>query len=116
LPLCVMRWRGLDVLSFLGGDQSALADLLVDPNDGVVPRHATGDERARPPPPTGAGAPARALVEPAAATPHDFADLFGMPVGSRLARELGPARLLLLERAEAPVLDVDGDLGARYRG
>jgi len=95
LPLCVMRRRGLDVLSFLGGDQSALADLLVDPNDGVVA--------------------AKALTERAAGTPHDFADLFGMPVGSRLARELGPSRLLLLERAEAPVLDVDGDWDAVYR-
>ena len=95
LPLCVRPWRGLEVLSFLGGDQSALADLLVDPNDGVVA--------------------ARALVERATQTPHDFADLFGMPVGSRLARELGPARLRLLERAEAPVLDVDGDWDAVYR-
>jgi CelD/BcsL family acetyltransferase involved in cellulose biosynthesis len=95
LPLCVMRRRGLDVLSFLGGDQSALADLLVDPNDGVVA--------------------AKALTERAAGTQHDFADLFGMPAGSRLARELGPSRLLLLERAEAPVLDVDGDWDAVYR-
>ena len=95
LPLCARPWRGLGVLSFLGGDQSALADLLVDPNDGAVA--------------------AKALVERATQTPHDFADLFGMPVGSRLARELGPARLHLLERVEAPVLDVDGDWDAVYR-
>jgi CelD/BcsL family acetyltransferase involved in cellulose biosynthesis len=95
LPLCVRPWRGLDVLSFLGGDQSALADLLVDPSDGAVA--------------------ANALVERATQTPHDFADFFGMPVGSRLARELGPARLRLLERAEAPVLEVDGDWDAVYR-
>jgi CelD/BcsL family acetyltransferase involved in cellulose biosynthesis len=94
LPLCVRRWHGLDVLTFLGGDQSALADLLVDPGDGVVA--------------------AKALVDRAAATPHDYADLFGLPVGSRLAGELGP-ELLLLERAEAPVLDLEAPWEDVYR-
>jgi CelD/BcsL family acetyltransferase involved in cellulose biosynthesis len=95
LPLCVQSGRGLDVLTFVGAGQSALADLLVDPRDGVDA--------------------ARALVDRAAETSHDYADLFGLPVGSRLAAELGEDRLRLLERIEAPVLDVEGSWDDVYR-
>ena len=87
LPLCVRPQFGLRGLTFLGGDQSPLADLLVDAGEGVsVP----------------AG-----LAQRAGSTDHDYADLFGLPVGSRLASALGPAGLRLIERAEAPVLDLD---------
>jgi CelD/BcsL family acetyltransferase involved in cellulose biosynthesis len=94
LPLCVQPRYGLDVLTFVGGDQSALADLLVDPSDGV---EAAG-----------------ALVSQATRTKHDYADLFGLPVGSRLAAELGEGRLRLLERIESPVLDVEGSWDEVY--
>ena len=87
LPVCVRRRFGLRVLTFLGGDQSPLADLLVDGREGVSVQ---------------AG-----LAQRAASTRHDYADLFGLPVGSRLAATLG-AELHLIERAEAPVLDLDG--------
>ena len=95
LPLCVRRSYGLRVLTFLGGDQSALADLLIDPDeDGEV---------------------AVALAERAGRSEHDYADLFGLPVGSRLGAVLGPSRLRLIERAEAPVLEFSGEWDDVYR-
>jgi CelD/BcsL family acetyltransferase involved in cellulose biosynthesis len=87
LPLCVRPKFGLRVLTFLGGDQSPLADMLVDRDEGVA-------------------LPAR-LAERAGSTKHDYADLFGLPMGSRLASALGPTGLRLIERVEAPVLDLD---------
>ena len=95
LPLCVRRRGGVAVLRFLGEHTSALADVLLA--DGADP--ALG---AR-------------LAERAAAGPHDLADLFGLPGGSRLAAALGPRRLRLVPRAEAPVLDLDGGWDAVYR-
>jgi CelD/BcsL family acetyltransferase involved in cellulose biosynthesis len=87
LPLCVRPQFGLRVLTFVGGDQSPLADMLVDPEEGVAV-------------PAG-------LAQRAAGTEHDYADLFGLPMGSRLASALGPTGLRLIERVEAPVLDLD---------
>jgi CelD/BcsL family acetyltransferase involved in cellulose biosynthesis len=75
------------VLTFLGGRHSALADVLV----------AAGEEGV-----------ASALAQQAACTDHDFADLFGLPGGSRLVEALGDSRLRLIERVEAPVFDLDG--------
>jgi CelD/BcsL family acetyltransferase involved in cellulose biosynthesis len=95
LPLCIRPRFGLQVLTFLGGDQSTLADLLIHPSEN--------------------GNLAAALVQRAAAGPHDFADFFGLPAGSRLVAELGPSQLRLIERVEAPVLDLDGDFEAFYR-
>ncbi len=87
LPTCIRPKHGLRVLTFFGGNESPLADVLVDPDEGVsIP----------------AG-----LAQRAASTDHDYADLFGLPVGSRLAAAIGPAGLRLIERVEAPVLDLD---------
>jgi CelD/BcsL family acetyltransferase involved in cellulose biosynthesis/adenylate kinase family enzyme len=85
LPLCLRRQHGLRVLSFVGGDP-ALADLLV-----------AGEDR---------GEVAAALAERAVRAGQDFADFSGLPAGSRLASALGPSAVRLIERAEAPVLDL----------
>ncbi len=88
LPLCVRRRRGLRVLTFLGGGHSALADLLVAPGESL----ATG----------------QALAGRVASSNHDFADLYGLPGDNLLTQALGDTRLHLVERGEAPVLDIDG--------
>jgi CelD/BcsL family acetyltransferase involved in cellulose biosynthesis len=95
LPLCIQPRYGLRVLTFLGGDQSPLADMLVEDEEGVA-------------------VPAE-LMRRAAASRHDFADLFGLPVGSRLAAAAGPTAVRLIERAEAPVLDLDRPWDEVYR-
>jgi CelD/BcsL family acetyltransferase involved in cellulose biosynthesis len=93
LPLCLRRTFGLDVLSFLGGD-TALADLLVS------------DE-------AGPGV-ASARAERAASAGQDFAELAGLPAGSHLVAALDPSRLRLIERSEAPVLDLTEGWDAVY--
>jgi CelD/BcsL family acetyltransferase involved in cellulose biosynthesis len=95
LPLCVRPKYHLRVLSFLGGDESTLADLLV-----------SGDE----PPET-----ATALAKRGAASAQDFADLSGLPADSRLVAELRPSELTVIERSEAPVLDLSAGWGEVYR-
>jgi CelD/BcsL family acetyltransferase involved in cellulose biosynthesis len=85
LPLCLQSRYGFRVLSFIGGHTS-LADLLV----------ADGE-----PPEVGA-----ALAARAAAAGQDFAEFSGLPEPSRLVAELGSSRLRLLQRSEAPVLDL----------
>ncbi|HKF13879.1 MAG TPA: GNAT family N-acetyltransferase [Gaiellaceae bacterium] len=94
LPVCVTRRRGLRVLTFLCGRHSALADLLVAP----------GEEEA-----------AAAIAQQAADTEHDFADLFGLPGGSKLVEALGDSQLRVIERVESPVLEIDGDWDEVYR-
>jgi CelD/BcsL family acetyltransferase involved in cellulose biosynthesis len=94
LPLCLRTKHGLRVLSFVGGD-TALADLLVA--DGERPEVAA------------------ALAERAASAGQDFADLSGLPAGSRLVEALGPSALTLIERSEAPVLDLSAGWDAVYR-
>jgi CelD/BcsL family acetyltransferase involved in cellulose biosynthesis len=93
LPLFVRRRKGLRVVAFVGEHASALGDLLLrgdaDPEVG------------------------RALVAQAAAGGHDIADLFGLPQGSLLGRAAGD-RLRLIERVEAPVLDLAGGWEAVY--
>jgi CelD/BcsL family acetyltransferase involved in cellulose biosynthesis len=93
LPLCVREQRGLRVLSFLGGDP-ALADLLL----------ADGEEPAT----------AAALAARAVEVPHDFADFSGLPAGSRLVAALGPSAVKVIERSEAPVLDLSPGWDAVY--
>jgi CelD/BcsL family acetyltransferase involved in cellulose biosynthesis len=95
LPLCVRSRLGLQELTFLGGDQSVLADLLLDPNE----------DRSI----------AAALTERGLAGAYDYADLFGLPKGSRLLAAVEPTALRLIERSEAPVLDLDGDYEDFYR-
>lgn len=93
LPLFVRRRKGLRVVAFVGEHASALADLLLradaDPDIGV------------------------ALVAQAAAGGQDIADLFGLPKGSLLERAAG-AKLRLIERVEAPVLDLSPGWEAVY--
>lgn len=88
LPLCVRRTHGLRVLNFLGAEQASLADMLLARD-------------------TGADVAAQ-LAERGAATDHDFADFHGLPASSPFASVLGPSRLRLILRAEAPVLELDG--------
>ena len=95
LPLCVRAQSGLRVLTFLGGAHSALADLLVAPGEDL--------------------ATAEALARRITGSEQDFADLFGLPGDSLLARALGGAKLRLVERGEAPVLDLEGSWEDVYR-
>jgi CelD/BcsL family acetyltransferase involved in cellulose biosynthesis len=94
LPLCVRTKHRLRVLSFIGGDAS-LADLLLADGEG----------------PEVAGA----LAERAASAGQDFADFTGLPADSRLAATLGSSRLTLIERSEAPVLDLTPGWEEVYR-
>jgi CelD/BcsL family acetyltransferase involved in cellulose biosynthesis len=87
LPLAVRRKRGLRVAQFAGGHLSALADLLLAPDESP--------------------AVARLLVDKAARGSHDLLDVFGLPAGSRLGEAMGPSGLRLIERVEAPVLDLE---------
>ena len=95
LPLCVRPSRGLRVLSFLGGEDSSLADLLV-----------ADDEPAE---------IASALAERATSSGQDFADFAGLAAGSRLIAALGSSGLRLIERSEAPVLDLSPGWDEVYR-
>src|SRR5438105_6501078 len=95
LPLFTRTRSGVHIAEFLGSRASALADLLLlDP----------GDDDA-----------ARALAGRAAASGQDLVDLFGLPKGSRLAAALGSGRLRLIERVEAPVLELGRGWDATYR-
>ena len=93
LPLLVRRHLSLRTARFLGGRQSALADLLLDPDeDPSVGRTLT------------ARVPASA----------DLVDLYGLPTQSRVAEALGPS-IEVLERVEAPVLDLTPGWEAVYQ-
>jgi CelD/BcsL family acetyltransferase involved in cellulose biosynthesis len=46
------------------------------------------------------------LVEHGTSNGHDFAELSGLSARSRFVEALGPSRLSLVERSEAPVLDL----------
>jgi CelD/BcsL family acetyltransferase involved in cellulose biosynthesis len=85
LPLCVCPKRGLRITFFVGGDPG-LADALL----------AEGESLST----------AEALARRAAAGDQDLAELSGLPADSRLVDALGPSALTLIERAEAPVLDL----------
>ena len=85
LPLFVRHARGVRVAEFIGGNHSELADLLL--------LDAADDEAAQ------------AVMDRASAGAYDFADLYGLRSGSRLGELLG-SRLELIERSDAPVLDL----------
>jgi CelD/BcsL family acetyltransferase involved in cellulose biosynthesis len=93
LPTILRRRWGLTVASFVGGSTSVLADILLAPGEGA--------------------ATALALTELAAAQ-CDVAFFFGLPLGSRLGAALGD-RATLVERLEAPVLDLGDGWDAAYR-
>ncbi len=95
LPLCLVERRGMQVLSFQGGSQSALADLVLD--------------RAAP------ASIAKALADRAESSGQDLALLYGLPASSRLVEAMGPDRVHLVERSEAPVLDLEGGWDEVYR-
>jgi CelD/BcsL family acetyltransferase involved in cellulose biosynthesis len=86
LPLVRRRRLGLVVLAFAGEPHSALADLMLAPGED----ESTGLR----------------LVDLVAGGSHDYSDLFGLPGASRLAGLAGP-RVALVERVEAPVLDLE---------
>ena len=85
LPLCVRPKRGLRVTSFVGGDPG-LADTLLADGESV--------------------STANALAERASGADQDLAEFSGLPADSRLIAGLGPSALTLIERADAPVLDL----------
>jgi CelD/BcsL family acetyltransferase involved in cellulose biosynthesis len=95
LPLCISRRAGLRVCEFLGGTGAILADLLVAP----------GEEEAA----------ADALVERLASSRHDFASLYGLPGSSRLVAALPTDSLRLVERLEAPILDLEAGWDVAYQ-
>lgn len=89
LPLFVERRFGVRVAHVIGQDAAALADVLVAP--GADP------------------ATAERLLE-RAGSDADLADVFGLTADSVLAR-----RMRLIQRAEAPVLDIGEGWDAVYR-
>jgi len=95
LPVYVERHLGMRRLRFVGGMQSALGDMLLaqDASDRdaaiLIDRVRDGDQ--------------------------DFADLSGLPGKSRLSEGLGAGSLGLIERVEAPVLDLSAGWEETYR-
>jgi CelD/BcsL family acetyltransferase involved in cellulose biosynthesis len=94
LPLCIRRRLGLRMTEFVGGTWALLADVLIAP----------GEEASA----------VTALVEHAAFSRHDFANLFGLPGSSRLVAALPSDALRLVERLEAPVLDLGAGWDSVY--
>ena len=86
------RAAGRGVAGFLGDEHAELADCLLAPGE---PEET-----------------AKALLDRAAAA-ADVVDLFGLPEGSRAAGAAGGA-LALIQRAEAPVLDMPDGFEAVY--
>jgi len=94
LPLFVRSRLGIRVASFLADDNSALADLLL----------AQGEDLS-----TG-----RTLVDRAKSSRFALVDVFGLPDDSRLAAVAGKA-LSLIQRVEAPVLNIEAGWEAVYQ-
>jgi CelD/BcsL family acetyltransferase involved in cellulose biosynthesis len=95
LPLCTQRAFGLRVTQFVGGTWALLGDVLLAPEEGAET--------------------AAALVEHAASSGNDYADLFGLPGSSRLATALPAGALTLIERLEAPVVNLEAGWDELYR-
>jgi CelD/BcsL family acetyltransferase involved in cellulose biosynthesis len=93
LPLCIRTRRGLRITSFVGRDPG-LADLLL----------AKGEPDST----------ARALAARVTASKQDLAEFAGLPAESRLVSALTPSALTLVERSEAPVLDLGPGWDAVY--
>jgi CelD/BcsL family acetyltransferase involved in cellulose biosynthesis len=93
LPLVLRRRAGLRVATFMGGPESVLADVLL----------AAGEESDV----------CEALARHAESG-CDVVDLHGLPAESRIAAALG-RRLDVIQRLEAPVLDLTDGWDASYR-
>jgi CelD/BcsL family acetyltransferase involved in cellulose biosynthesis len=93
LPLFVRARHGLRVTSFVGGDPGLADMLLADQGDAAT---------------------AAALSRRAVAAGQDLAEFSGLPAGSRLVAALGSSALTLIERSEAPVLDLRPGWDAVY--
>jgi CelD/BcsL family acetyltransferase involved in cellulose biosynthesis len=93
LPLLVHSHLSLRAARFLGGRQSALADLLLAPGEDAAVGHSLA-----------------ARVTASA----DFVDLYGLPTRSNVAEALGGS-IQVIERVEAPVLDLTSGWEAVYR-
>jgi CelD/BcsL family acetyltransferase involved in cellulose biosynthesis len=92
LPLIVRRRFGLRVARFVGGRQSALADLMLAPDEPF--------------------STARAVMGRVSSS-ADLVDLYGLPTVSHVA-EVGDTELEVLQRVEAPVLDLQPDWDTVY--
>lgn len=95
LPLIVRRRLGIRVAEFPAAPESALADMVLAPGESAT----LGEE----------------LVGHVRSSGVDLLDVFGLPRDSCLLAALGPARLHLIERVDAPVLDLPADWDAFYR-
>jgi CelD/BcsL family acetyltransferase involved in cellulose biosynthesis len=95
LPLCLLRRGGLKVLTFVGSQESVLADVLLAPGEGR--------------------AAAEALAGRMAESRHDLVDIYGLPRTNELLQAMGTDRLHFIERAESPVLDLYDTWDVVYR-
>lgn len=94
LPLVSRRLAGLRVATFMGGSELALPDVLL----------AAGQD----------GEVCERLIQRLAHSGCDVVDLPGLPAESRIAAALG-SRLEVIQRVEAPVLDLTDGWDAVYR-
>jgi CelD/BcsL family acetyltransferase involved in cellulose biosynthesis len=94
LPLVVRRRAGVRVASFMGEHAAVLPDvLLAEDADAALVHRLTAW----------------------LSSPHcDVVDFHGLPAGSRIAGALGP-HLGLIERIEAPILDISAGWDEVYR-
>jgi CelD/BcsL family acetyltransferase involved in cellulose biosynthesis len=95
LPLITYSHHGLRIGTFIGARQSSLADVLVAVGEGPEL--------------------VEALADHVVASEHDYVDLFGLSDQARLATLNGPRKLDLIERTEAPVLDLSDGWEAVFR-
>jgi len=94
LPLFVQQRLGLRMLEFVGGTKAALADVMLRPEEG--------------------DSTAAVVAEVGDGLEHDFANVFGLTAESRLARTPSWRGLRLIERLEAPILDLSDGWEAVY--
>ena len=94
LPLCIREGKGLRTLEFVGGTKAALADVMLLPDE--------------------ANSTAAAVTEADNGLDYDFANVFGLPAGSRLTRQPAWRDLRLIERLESPVLELSDGWDAVY--
>ena len=94
LPLFVRRRLGLRTLEIVGGTKAALADVMMRPDE--------------------SNSTTALVAEASDGLGYDFANVFGLPAGSRLTQTPAWRDLQLIERLEAPVLDLSDGWDAVY--